>query len=274
MKKILFQLHWRFREWQERRSIRSSNDNATPMVAVYTMGKVGSTSVYYALKEVLKGRVVFVHRLLKDNIRKYDEMFESFGAKPHRAALASFFYEEWISAKKPTKIYVAFRDPVARNISDFFQDFEVFNQGKTHQQISVEKAIANFKEHYDQSIPANWFNQDFLIALGMQENNFEFDAIKKYGNMNHGTFDVLAVRTDLEDDKKMQLLSELLSMDLPALQTKNANHQKGYADYYTSFLEKIKFDPKALNDIYDQDYIKKLFTTEEIVAFKTKWSLG
>ncbi len=70
---------------------------------------------------------MFVHRLLVENINEYDELLKKQGVKPHRSIIGKLIYKKRILKNKPVKIINLVSDPIARNLSDFFQDFKVYN---------------------------------------------------------------------------------------------------------------------------------------------------
>ncbi len=66
--KLAFQVAWRYRELTERIALSTPG---IPIV-IYTMGKVGSTSIYYALRKKLGGKVLFTHRMLSETCRRVE----------------------------------------------------------------------------------------------------------------------------------------------------------------------------------------------------------
>ncbi len=164
-RKILFQITWRYRELTESLFLRT---NKTPVV-VYTMGKVGSTSLYLALKKKLGWRVMFAHRLLEENIEEYDEAFINQGIKPHRSIKGKLIYKRRMLKNKPIKFITLVRDPFARNLSDFFQDFKVYNNKieASEWNNNIDQLKSNFLKNYPRTLPLDWFQKDCYKGTGI-----------------------------------------------------------------------------------------------------------
>lgn len=265
--KLKFSLHWRVRVLSERLNILLGHK----YVLVYTMGKVGSTSLYYSLKKVLGPRAIFIHRMNIAAIHAFNVPFLRQGIKPHGYALALFVKSRIIDKKKPVSIVSAVREPIARNISDFFQDFKVYNGGKDFTQVSIEECTENFINNYPHHLPAEWFQMEFSEILGINLHDIAFDKAKKYGNVHHGNCRILLFRTDLEDDAKTQILRQFLSKPNINLRVKNAHHQKAYSDYYTSFQKHISLPPSLVEKVYSEKYLTFFYTKEELEVLRAKW---
>jgi len=114
-------------------------------IMVFTMQKVGSSSVKRALEE--KGHVV--DRAYEENILELDPL----------AA-----YEA---------IYTLVRDPVARNISWMF---EVHGNRILQENIRLEHIKDLFLEEIDQTYPLTWYDRVFFPATGLDVYKYDFPA--------------------------------------------------------------------------------------------------
>lgn len=98
-------------------------------VFIYQMGKVGSSSVYKTLKaEGLRQQIFFVH-FLSNDLYSYKDFLINAGMNP-----VSYHIELGIALRRTIlsrrdnlryKIISMVRDPIARQISDIFQNPEI-----------------------------------------------------------------------------------------------------------------------------------------------------
>lgn len=265
--KIKFQIFWRVREFLERLNILLGKNH----ILVYTMGKVGSTSIYYALKKTFGAQVVFIHRMNQENLDIYNEPFVKNKIRPHRSALALYVKRKLIDKQKPVSIVSTVREPISRNISCFFQDFKTYNFGKNIKDVSVDEAIENFVSNYPHQLAELWFRKEFTDILGIRLDHVNFDRKEKFVRYEKGNLKLLVFRTDLDNDKKDKYLKLFLGNDTITVGVKNANHQKAYHSFYSEFLEKVKLPKELVDEVYAQDYIRTFFTEEEVEHFRSGW---
>ncbi len=99
-----------------------------PPIVVFTMGKVGSTTVMYSLeKSGLPNPVFHTHFISRDHINKTFELIKSWGMGPKmplgmRQGVGLQRLGQLTWDKKRWKIITMVREPVAREISDLFQN--------------------------------------------------------------------------------------------------------------------------------------------------------
>ncbi len=266
--KIRFKLFWRLRELSERISILWGNNH----IIIYTMGKVGSTSLYYSLKSVFGSKVLFVHRMKKENIALYNKPFKENNIKPDRSALATYIKKKLIDKKKPLSVITMVREPIARNISSFFQSFRAYNNGLDFKSVPIDIATENFINNFPHDAPQYWFDHEFLPTIGINLEQIQFDITQKVSFLKNENYKVLLMRIDLEDDKKDEYLQKFTNNSDIKIGINNAHFQKEYSSYYREFLNKITLPQELINDIYSAKYLSFFYSKEEIKLFKNKWN--
>lgn len=265
--KIKFSIYWRVRELSERLNILFGNQ----YIIVYTMGKVGSTSIYYALKKIFGSKVSFIHMMDRAHILEFNKPFIKNNVPPHRYTMGLFAKKHLIDKSKPVSIISAVREPISRNISHFFEDFSVYNDGKKIKDLSIDKAIQNFIENYPHDSFNTWFKKEFTGILQLRLDDLVFDQDKKYAFLNKKHLNLLILRTDLDDDSKNKILNQFLASKKININIKNAHYQKVYHTYYSEFLKKIQLPKQLVDEVYSFEYVEKFFTKNEIESFRTKW---
>lgn len=188
----------------------------------------------------------------------------------------------------PTQKHYAYiislaRDPVARNISAFFD--------ATHRELrsmptlpTVEELTTRFLDHWpygNHMRPLIWFQACFERELGLDVFSQPFSKRKGwaiYGDERR----VLVIRTDYLVKKLGKALSELY--DLPEDQwpvvtsagvlgscgIKKYGHDIG--EYYSTFLQEVRLPADYLQKMYDSDYAKHFFFKAELERFRQRWS--
>ena len=112
--------------------------NQTPIL-IFQMGKVGSTTVVKSLEKKGILPLFHIHLLLnsEDTMKFYkSKAYESFELKfylERQIRRGEFLYNKIIVAKKEVKIISLTREPIGRNISAFFENFEM-ETGKIYEQ--------------------------------------------------------------------------------------------------------------------------------------------
>jgi len=263
-KSLFFHLHWRVREFNERLCLLFSKD----IILVYTMGKVGSTSIYYSLKDKLKGRVLFIHRMIKENINVYNKAFIRKDIKPHRSKMGELVLDK-LGSKK-FKIITMVREPIGRNISDFFQDLNVYLDDPTRIDSFDDEFVRNqFLKNYPHEIPLKWFSDEFKRTTNINIFEHTFDIQKKFCFIKHNSIEVLIIRVDLEDEKKEQLIKDFLSLKDLKIKRHNTAHQKSYHSKYKSFLRNCKFDDAYVCKMLDSIYSRHFYSVDEIEQLRS-----
>src|SRR4051812_540398 len=113
---------------------------ASSPVLVYQMGKVGSSSITGALSRIPGLEVHQVHRLNVSNIERVQEAHRRRGwPLPPGDEQGLQVIEKYIRPRVPLRIVTLVRDPIARNISYFFQNLDkICNTPSAHSELSVE----------------------------------------------------------------------------------------------------------------------------------------
>ena len=140
VRKLKAQLYFRYRI-----------QRATP-VLIYQMGKVGSSSIYRSLCRQYDGVVGHTH----------------VSAPAHATPLVRLIFEWTVANSQPLKVISLTREPVGRNVSSFFQNFELFT-GLPYEEakFSIEQLREIFLETFTHDAPLTWFDRHILKTFGI-----------------------------------------------------------------------------------------------------------
>lgn len=260
-----------------RRAIRRAAVGPTPPVLVYTAPKVASTAVTVALQAA--GQSVFhVHMISAASMRGLREAmrqrglarmkWDSLGLEDIGNALAS----ELIEPRHRARVVSLVRDPVARNISFYFETLEVLWQTeRAHERVSLERLLAEFHERFRHERGVEWFDNEFKPVLGLDVYEHPFPHDQGYQRIDSGPYEVLIMRHDLDDRVKEKCLAELVGAGTVSLTPKNVSSQKPYADVYREFLRRVELPEDYVNRLLDSKYARHFYGPEELARFRAKW---
>lgn len=269
-----------------------------PPILVYQMGKVGSTSITETLQMANIGRRIYhFHILRPERVRVYEEFYKkSSPINPnykHRKLkyvwLCQYIrkqIERGLNGKK-WKIVTLVRDPIARNIADFFENSTVRPSGRARQykvqsdwynfeimvnDNALEELIQIFLEKYKHDCPLQYFDLEFKSVLGIDLYASDFPTSRGYKIYKGNEFDILLIR--LEDLNKCatEAFKEFLSIDNLTLLNRNVGTKKEYADMYRVFKNHIVFPEGYIDRMYSSKLARHFYSEAEIERFRKKWS--
>ena len=251
-----------------------------PPVVIYSMGKVGSTSVQTTLEKLhLPNPIFHIHFLSWNTLNTLEESSRSLG---HYAGhieagkyLRAFADRTW--GRVRWKIITLVREPVGREISDLFENLYVFPQlehlsGDDLAQASIlhlQGVLADFIETDDYA--CKWFDRELKHVFGFDVYTADFDPLKGYAIYSAQHADILLIR--LEDLSRCgaQALQTFLGIQSLQMETANVGEQKLNRQVYRQVVKSISFSNAVLEKIYNSRYARHFYSDAEILAFKERW---
>lgn len=258
------------------RHVKSTYKNDRTPVLVYVMSKVASSTVAQALRPFHQFGVVQVHRIHPENIKKILTKMETIGLPRNQVTidiLGLSVYKNIIAAGRKAKIITLVREPIARNVSFYFQVLDhLWQTTDAYQQIELQQLLDEFYERFDHSITLTWFDNEFKRVLGIDVYAHKFPKDKGYLRIQTERYDVLVMRTDVDDEVKKRCLEEFLGVTGVSLMSENIGADKKYGETYRRFLEGIHFSDEYIDAMLNSRYAQHFFTAEERVRLHAKWS--
>lgn len=239
---------------------------------VYTMSKVGTTSVALSLVEQGVHPVFHMHYLRPENIIP---RFIARIAGPHSqytAPLAYRIYKEFILGQRKINVITAVREPLSRNISSFFQmGYRFFKSEQEFLNASFEE----LRELYFDVFPANegesWFDFELSPALGVDVYSEPFDHKKGYALFENKNIRLLVLKIETDDLLKEIVVKRFLNLERFKLNRKNDSSEKAYKNKYSFFKRNIVFSESYLDEVYGSRYVRHFYSPREIEAFRKRW---
>lgn len=237
---------------------------------IYTMGKVGSSAIYENLNTCYQ-----VHNLDNEAPFKYFSsritpylsryVFESIRWK--------LFYRKYTKARnknnKIIKIISIVRDPIARNVSALFQNYDE-SQLKTDDDCTQD--FFAFVNHF---LPLMWFDIELKKNIGIDVYVHPFDKEKGWQIIRNKQYELLIIQLEKLSELEA-LIGEFLKIKNFSLERKgkgeNISSEKWYGEYYNNLRKAIIFPKEYLDIMYESKYVKHFYTNDQINQFRNKWS--
>jgi len=243
-------------------------------ILIFTMAKVGSLSVYFSLKKWTKNQAIFhIHSLDEKEVKKGIEL--CFKNKIYPGSKSSVFSinKKIISKGKPYKIISLFRDPLERNISAFFDVFELYTGKKPTNFNGDFKTLKRlYHEKLTHVYPLNWFEKQFFEGTKINVYDECFDKEKGFQIIDKNNVEVLLINSNMDNNQKEYLIAVFCNLKNFKLENRNISSEKEYAEYYKEFKKKMSFSTAYLNQLYGSKYAQHFFTEEYIKNQIKKWS--
>ncbi len=241
-------------------------------VIIYQMGKVASSSIAKTLKNFAYKNIYQPHRILPDNILAYKYKAD----QSNEYSILEDEEGELISKYKllnGAKVITLVREPIERNFSAFFQNYKMMT-GEEFQDSkqNIDEMIDNFLKNYPHEIPIRWYEDEFNPVMGISIYDYPFDTQKGYSVIDLDETSILVMRSELDDLGKEKALQSFLNDDTIKIVNANQSDNKSYSEAYRSFKSKIVLPESYIDKMYQSEYTKHFYATEEIEVFKQKWN--
>jgi hypothetical protein len=283
--------------YHNRQTARQERRRRGPPLLIYTMGKVGSSSILYSLRQLKLDRPLYhLHSLAQDSLCELEASLAP--AFPNPQTMVSlqhvwrcqFVAQRLANSPEKTEAISLIRDPIARNISNFFQhihveplpalsgerrwklassfhDFQI-TAGEHDMSELIELYFA--REWHD--FPPFWVDRELEGILGIDVYASPFPRTDGYAIYESDRARLLLIRLQDLDRCASQALCEFLGLDQFALVNANVAEEKAYVDVYQAFKAAITFPQTYLEQMYSSRLVEHFYGPAEIQAFRDRWS--
>ena len=235
---------------------------------VYSMGKVGSSSIYYSLMKHLPfSRVYHNHFLSPHWLEKVLP-----GTKFTRdIRLGKSTLSRISSSDRLNLFIITVRDPVARDLSNIIQNYDKKNIDIYNLTPTNLCAIISDEKH---NFGRDWFDTEFKGYFGIDIKSVPFD--KKLG---YSIYDIdknnrlLIVKLECLDSVFSEAIYKFCGLQIDELYTFNESAEKLEADLYNSLKSVYLLDDVALSELYSQEYLSHFYTYDELKEFSDRWKM-
>ena len=256
-------------------ALRYRERSGAQPVLVYQMGKVASSAVEISMEGAGIRPVYQVHFLTHAGLSWAEAAYRSnwsatqnpthvWQGQRVRARLNHDAGERW-------QIVTLCREPVARNVSGFFQTGRLLYQ-LTGEESAAElqrRFLVDFQEH---DTPLRWFDDELAATFGVDVYSEPFPVAQGWHIYRSDRADVLLIR--YEDLGRVFAEATAKFFDRPGgieLQSCNLSAEKDYGSAYREFVEDADLPDEYVNRMYTSPYAKHFYTDAEREAFTQRW---
>lgn len=251
-------------------------------ILVYSMGKVGSSSVMSTLLHSRFAKRAFhVHVLRAERFapRKRHRLWLATGETKNRHHYESEAIVDQIAAnpKQPFKIITLVRDPIARDISTAFQVMHrVPHVWRANGQVDVERAINHLIAGFAVANPCgpalNWFDNELKHVFGIDvlAETDDSHLVKERGwqIFRQGQVEALLIRLDDLSRVGPVALGTFLGTPEPiSLVTDNVRKDETYA----AVREEFRLPRSICEHVYSAPMVRRFYSETEIEKMMARW---
>jgi hypothetical protein len=268
----------------------SSAKGKDPLI-VYQVGKVGSRSIANLLASLnLNRKVYHIHSLRPQTLRQIRKIY--YGEAPgcwfkrylprSNHLLQSYFLYRHLNRglgrrRRQWQVVVMIREPVARNVSSFFQTLDLripdFIEKYQTNLITIDQLqrifIEEFEGHQD---PLVWLDEELKAMLGVDVYATPFPKTKGYQIYQGEMADILLIKLEMLNQCAQDAFKEFLGIDAFVPPRDNVASDKEYARIYKDFLQSLALPVSYLDTMYRSKFVNHFYSNEEIHRFLAKWS--
>ncbi len=238
------------------------------LILVYTLSKVGSSSVYYSLKKTYPYKEIhhvhFLgdtwlnkfktgHRIFNNNLKNAERIFTLLNKKPWRL-----------------KIIALTRDPIARDISGMFQTWQHVFDVPDITEVPAEQIVEQLHKN-DFLYSQNWFETDFMEFTGLNVFQEGFDAEQGYQIYKTDQADILIMQLEQLNVIYNEAMQAFLGNGSYVLQKENITSSRESGKLHSQVKGLLRLPPETLEEICASDYMTTFYNAVQLEKFKERW---
>jgi len=264
-------------------------------ILILQMGKVGSKSVQAGLESIKLGRPIYhAHFLSTARTARTEQQRRKF----FRTERHTYLMRPWLNQfllrtfqrqgdSKTWKLITLTREPVARNISAFFENLDVvalkadgeYEIRSDYYQIEptivssndIGKLAELFFTRATHDSPVRFFDREIKNIFGIDVIGSGFPVERGYEIYRAGRVELLVLKLESLADSAEPAFREFLGIDDFQLINSNVGAEKVYAPLYDEFKKHIVIDSDYAAKLFDSDYMRTFYSQDEIRVAKDKW---
>jgi len=226
-----------------------------PPIFVFQMGKVGSSALMATLCRDVGGSVEHAHRFVK---------FSREGAE------ALVRCRRW---RLPYFVVCPVRDPIARNVSAFFENFErVVGEPFGVRPRTRDDLRTLLLERFNHCGALDWFDAEFRPLFGLDALAQPFDKARRWQIYRVRSARILIYRADLERDLQRDVVGAFLGRPLGDWIRRNEAADKDYAGAYADFRANARLPPVLIQTLHRSRFARAFWTEQELAEIAARWA--
>lgn len=246
-------------------------------IIVYSMTKSGSSSIHESIKEYITA--VKAHTM--DPVRASRQIATRAANGEWNPGMAVLdrrgrqLYNLVVKSGRPAKYITLVRNPIERDVSRFFQKFDLLAPIDENGQLtlSMEEMIefARDKIENDEQRGTDWFVDEYQNILGIDIYSFPFPKEEGIQTLSIGNNEILLMKLETSDEAKTEAIRTFLNVPNFSLKRTNVAAKKDFADVYKTIKKQIVFSPDFIEEACESRLMRHFYTDEEIEKTRQKW---
>lgn len=227
-----------------------------PPIFIFQMGKVGSSSLRSTLKGNYPGVVAHSHRYTTMSVK------------------LKIMLQLRKRLRLPIYVVCPVREPISRNISAFFQNFDRKHGYKlTEKEWAPGELLDFFLKHYHHNVCLEWFDRHMKSTFGLDIYAKPFPVEQKWAIYKNGSVRILIYRSDLDPALQLNVISRFIGRQFHDWIYDNISSEKDYGEMYKNFISTEKLPDSYIAKMCNSKFCRKFWSAEEINAIKKRFKM-
>jgi hypothetical protein len=254
--------------------VRQTFEGSDRIVVTHTYGKVGSTAIHKAISQ-LPGYASFqTHFISEEGVADALRLHQDEHDPIHMLQGEALRLQMQAHPDRPIRVITLVRDPVARAVSDLFENPALLNADGDVRQMPLESVVAIAAEQVLSSLAytEQWFDRELGGLLGFDFFTRDFDREGGFEILREGRFELLAGKLERLSDNGGGYLGRFLDLgrDFPIPRSR-ARSATGEAALYDQVRRSLKLPATVLDEVYSGRVCRHFYTPQELDGFRNLW---
>ncbi|MFH1791560.1 MAG: putative capsular polysaccharide synthesis family protein [Candidatus Omnitrophota bacterium] len=243
-------------------------------IVVYSMGKVGSLAVYRSLQKCGARPVFFSHTHVPSESARtapgFDFMLQFY--TPRFGGMDRNLHRWTLRKDRRIDFITMVREPVARNISDFFQNFKLYT-GVDYEanRFTTDELARIFMDKFRHLTAQEWFDREMKGYVGIDVYADDFPRDRGYVCLERGKYRLLLMKRELDSTVKERVVAGFAGRKNFRLLMTNVSSDKEYGGCYERFVGGVKLPEAYIDEMLGSKYARHFYTDAEIEAARSAW---
>jgi hypothetical protein len=250
---------------------REDGSGKIPLL-IHQMGRVGSTAIYNSVKDLPEFRTYHTHILNRAKLHTFVTRRREQGLPIPNHIFDSYEVLATVVGLEPQiKIISLVREPMARNVSAFFNNLDSFGfkSKVSRQEVQADELLKLYRS-YDHRIPLLWFSEEVRDVFGFTIFNTPFDHERKRLVMKKDGVSILILRVEDSDEEKRAAICDFLKVKNVTISEDNVGFGK-FGPAYDEFKHLFNPDRKLVDNVLNSRLVKHFYTPEEVERMRARW---
>lgn len=248
-----------------------------PIVLIYQMGKVGSTSIYAALqKTAAAGRLVHVH-YISDRVHRSIVRHRDHGVTPlpfHLFVGRELNQKLKCNMSCEVKVITMVRDPIATLVSGIFQTPLLFGL-KDHEDMKENDLVTRLQEFVNEKDSYlgifSWFDNEIKSVFGVDVHSISFNKNSGWGLYESNSLSVLMLQTEKMDYLPSEVMSDFVNCKVEMINRRNVRKKVTKNTSYQRIISRLSVSQGVLDFVYTSKSVQSFYSDGDIAEFRRKW---